>query len=1057
VSAWLFEALGDERLSAATTEASRRLISDALALPASSIDDVDLRFAAEALELAVYEEMTSGESGQAGVTNVAARAFQLFRVVVPPSTEPLDVARWMLRTACLGILGDRVTDAIRYLTEVEWPALPTASETWGTRVEASVIDAWLRLVRKQGWDDLDLVQQRIATLRSDQEAYEGQFLGATTESDGVGRARVEAWRLVVLYHVARAVDVLGTYSTQGEVDGRYDVRQLLDAQFDRAVVASQRSDLFEEENMVRLLAATSGRLVDNNIWTVTRAVNSRVTQFVHGLVQNRPRPLIDMLPPQRRTLRERGLLGSSQRSAVVSLPTSSGKTLIAQFRILQALNQFDSEKGWVAYVAPTRALVNQITSRLRRDFEPLGIRVERVSPALEIDALESELLLGGEPDEQFRVLVTTPEKLDLMIRGAWEENIGRPLTLVVVDEAHNLAAPARGIKLELLLATINRECRNAQFLLLTPFIENAAEIASWLDPQSSLPIELELDWRPNDRAIVIAQPHRGERRGDFGLSFSTVHTSRETLDVPEDFSVFVGRPFDLTWSDVSGGFGSLAAAIASLLERRGATIILASRPDHTWPIAERLSRSGSPPIGSEGDLALVRNFIRREFGDDFVLDRYLATGIGVHHTGLSDEARGLTEWLFERGRLRALVATTTIAQGVNFPVESVIFASHQYPYGETMPPEDFWNIAGRAGRVDQGSVGLIALAATTEQRAGVLRTFAQRNVERLNSRLLGMLAEALQLGDELNLETLFYQEEWSAFLQYIAHTYREIGDPDQFSSEIEQVLRGTLGFQTLRAQDSSSALRLLDSVFRYAERLSGKPLALVDATGFSWESVSLTLRNVADEKLDAHVWSDDLFTGRSQALRQLMGVLLRVPEIRENLEDATGGRGPDGDFLASLIAAWVNGASLPSIAEDFFSRDAKGQPVEPTRAVTKACQNVFGKMSQTAAWGLAALQALTVGNFDELTEAEQRALRNLPSKVYYGVASDEAVALRVLGVPRSAAEPLARMLEVTPETAIADVRRGLLDADLPLWQAALGDSAVDYRSVWRILEGLSTE
>ena len=64
-----------------------------------------------------------------------------------------------------------------------------------------------------------------------------------------------------------------------------------------------------------------------------------------------------------------------------------------------------------------------------------------------------------------------------MLRGGWEQKIGRPLTLVIVDEAHGLASEVRGLRLELLLATINRESQNAQFLLLTPFVPNAAEIA----------------------------------------------------------------------------------------------------------------------------------------------------------------------------------------------------------------------------------------------------------------------------------------------------------------------------------------------------------------------------------------------------------------------------------------------------------------------------------------------------------------------------------------------------------------------------------------------------
>ena len=73
-----------------------------------------------------------------------------------------------------------------------------------------------------------------------------------------------------------------------------------------------------------------------------------------------------------------------------------------------------------------------------------------------------------------------------------------------------------------------------------------------------------------------------------------------------------------------------------------------------------------------------------------------------------------------------------------------------------------------------------------------------------------------------------------------------------------------------------------------------------------------------------------------------------------------------------------------------------------------AVRLLFGRLTQTASWGLSALQSLTLGNaFDELSPDEQRSLRNLPARVYYGVNSDEAVALRLLGVPRTAAPALA--------------------------------------------------
>ena len=341
------------------------------------------------------------------------------------------------------------------------------ADDWGQRVWSTILDVWLRLFRKQGWDDLDAVQAQIAGLRTSQRNYEPRFLHDAEQRQDAG----PAWELMTTYHLAKAAEILGQYLSQGAVDGRYDVREQLEAQFDRAVAAAAAGRLMERETFVRLLAHTARTLVGNSIWTVTRAVNSRVSTFVESMTsRDRRQPIFEMLPPQRRTLREQGLLGSGHRSVVVSLPTSSGKTFIAQLRILQALNQFDHERGWVAYLAPTRALVNQLTLRLRRDFADLGITVEKVSPALEIDGLEADMLVDADAERQFRLLVTTPEKLDLMLRSDWERRIGRPLTLVVVDEAHGLASGPRGLRLELLLATINRECRYAQFLLLTPFI-----------------------------------------------------------------------------------------------------------------------------------------------------------------------------------------------------------------------------------------------------------------------------------------------------------------------------------------------------------------------------------------------------------------------------------------------------------------------------------------------------------------------------------------------------------------------------------------------------------
>jgi hypothetical protein len=763
-----------------------------------------------------------------------------------------------------------------------------------------------------------------------------------------------------------------------------------------------------------------------------------------------------MLPPQRITLREHGLLGSGHRAVVVSLPTSSGKTLVAQFRILQALNQFDEERGWVAYIAPTRALVNQICARLRRDFEPLGVIVERVSPALEIDGVEAEILATRDQLTEFRVLVGTPEKLDLLLRGGWENKIGRPLTLVVVDEAHNLSHGERGIRLELLLATINRECRHSQFLLLTPFITNSVEVARWLSPDSNADIGVQFEWKPNDRAIAIAQPKRGQEAGDFVLTLATIHTSRETIDVRGEIELCAGRPLGLTWSDVRGSLLKISAATAYCLNRRGTTIIVASKVPHTWSIARTLSegmaREVSRPVQGDrvNDIDFVCEFVADEFGPDFELLPFLKSGVGLHHGGLSDEMRVLVEWLVERGRLSTLVATTTIAQGVNFPVSGVVLAGHQYPYGNDMPPEDFWNLAGRAGRADQTGLGIVVLAATDDAKAASLKDYVGRNVSSLNSLLVTMVANALSKGT-LELQTLFYMKEWSAFLQYLAHSYRQIGDHSTFASQIEQVLRGSFGFQTIRRQNTATANALVNAVQRYAAILRGKPLALVDSTGFSWESVSRALAGVREENFSPDMWvGDRLFSDGNSDLARAFGVLFKVPEIRSELSEAIPGRGTDGDLLARIVKDWVHGASIPDIAAAYFPNEK-----DKTDSITNACRSVYGSLIQTASWGLSALQSLTIGSaIDELNTVEQRTVRNLPSRIYYGVNSDAAIDLRLLGVPRKAAQPLAdAMAHEEAAHGITNVRTRLVNLDGAGWQAALGPIGHTYRRAWRIIEG----
>ena len=1060
MSHWLLDEIEDKRQIALKMADEAQVYRELLCVNRNLDFELIGRVSA-ALELAcldlIHERFDEDETAEQMFRSSAGDAFKLLRIQIEFG-NPVDPGKELLRASCLAVLGDRGSDAVRWLRGMEdsgkWPDLALSSDDWRERTWGTIIDVWLRLIRKRGWDDRDLVLERIASLRSTQSEFEKSYLNTVSAQ----HAKIHALELIGLYHLARAAEVLAYFITEGVVDGNHRIQLLLDSHFDRALSTCDSAPLIELESVLKLLQAASSQLVKNSIWTGTRAVNTKVTEFVTHLVSKDRRggAIFDFLPPQRQALAEQGLLGSSRRAVVVSLPTSSGKTLIAEFRILQAINQFNDpgSEGWVAYLAPTRALVNQVTRQLRRDFQPLGLAVERVSPALEVDGIESELMTNSQSGDKFRVLVTTPEKLDLMLRQSWESKIGRPLTLVVVDEAHNLQRSRRGLNLELLLATINQECKNAQFLLLTPFISNASEVAKWLGDQNSDDISLSLDWQPNDRAIGVVQAIQKQplktNSYDYALQFEATHTTRKTIALDDYLEIPKVDKIASTFAKVNKK-SSIAAVAAQFLKRRGPVILMHQRPDWVWSLAKILKNSSKKKSLIDSDINFVQKYLALEMGEDFPLIDLLNYGIGVHHSGLPDEVRVLVEWLFEATHLDILVATTTIAQGVNFPVSSVVMASHPYFSSsgppENMPPEDFWNIAGRAGRTSQDQLGVIVLATDSEDEAHALKAYINEYTGDLNSALIQMVIDS---ADDLSDfgKIMYRKPEWSCFLQYLAHTYQQMGQPATYFQQVEQVLRGTLGFEKLRLHDNSIVRQFLTGIENYTRYLQepGQPLKLVDSTGFSLNSINTVLSHKG--KIDHNSWNaNTLFDSKNDTLRDMMGVLIRVPELRDNLKAVIGEQSEYGAKLSEIVKAWVGGKSLPEIADSYFHKKND----KPEDTITRCGQNLFGKLTQTTSWGLGALLSITAS---QLPEDEFRQLSNLPSRVFYGVNSDDAIALRLLGIPRTATESLASYFGTQIQEPLPNLRKSLIDLTEQDWKNAVGQNGPIYRRVWHILEGL---
>lgn len=992
----------------------------------------------------------------------AWRAFEFRRLFdVPEATE--ERIFHVLHLSALAYCGDRWSDIRRwYLDNGGSIAEPSAADQpWHYRLLFRLFDCWVRLFRKKGWDDLDRVREIVAGLREDQRQYERSSLDSGSDEQD----RAMALRLIAFYNWAKATELLAKYVLQGEPRG---INALLDKHFEAATDAAAAGGDAQLEVLMRWLHATARQMVSGSLWWVAHAINSRVTRFVGFATKHQA--MFELLPPQRAALQEQGLLDQAATAVVIDLPTSGGKTLLAQFRILQALNQFAEEDGWVAYVVPTRALSAQITRRLRRDFAPVGVRVEQLTGAVEIDAIEEEVLSGvAQGDERsFDVLVATPEKLQLVIRN---KKVQRPLALVVMDEAHNMESTSRGMRIELLLATIKQESTQANFLLLMPFVENAGALARWLanDVSGGRSITLGTSvWRPNERIVGMFRAEGDDsQRAGWRLQYQTLVTTPKTIHLEGTHQVGDAKPLDLPKSRLikangeQQGFALQAAAMASVFSVRGTSIAVGGTIPTAWAMAREAAKK-LPVIDMPSErIQLVQKFLTAEISSDFELIGMLARGVAVHHAGLSDEVRSLIEWLAEEGDIRVLCATTTLAQGINFPVSSVFLATTLYPYGVAMGAREFWNLAGRAGRINHDSVGVVGIAEAN--RPNEIVRFVKEATGELVSCLVTVVAELDAANSPEELAAVIQKEQWEDFRCYVNHLVREIGNLERVLAIAELSLRNTYGYRVLQesAEGRGRAQKLLEATKQYARKISANPgqVAMADMTGFSFEGVGQALRGVSalERNLTANDFSADRLFGTDGGMADFYGIMLRIPQLARNLDELKGS-GIDNRQLAEITKAWVDGRTIREIATTYFQ---SGDDTT-THAITEACKAIYRNLANNGTWGLSALSRLSGIDFNTLSFQQKRQIDLLPAMIYHGVKTEAGVLMRMNGIPRSIAERMGELYqqninEGAGVSGIQKVRQFLASADIETWNRARSSNAPlsgrEYKDVWKVISG----
>lgn len=1015
----------------------------------SQVSDSDIEFLAifaEELELEIMlhwnKQSVLSDLEQAPFKELAKNLYEILLFQAPEGTDTHENIKHYIKLISYAYLGEHGEKVRRVATDLLHNNSIEYSEIWSERVIQKIYQALLHLVRKDGWDDLSKTIEIINSLRIEQQDFEDNYLvDSVSEDEGsIGMA----YEIASLYHLAKAVEIVADFQLDGQPS---NVDEELSLQLDYAGRYSEQGGLVELTLMIKILEASLRKIVSNSIWIVGQRINSRVTKFLDSMKSRKP--MLELLYPQKDAILNQGLLDPAHSAIVVNLPTSSGKTLVAEFKILQSLNQFDD--AWVAYVAPTKALVNQITRRLRAELgqEPLSLKVESMSGAVEVDSYEEAMIVN----RSFDILVTTPEKLNLLIRRGIEASMSRPLALVVVDEAHNLASVGRGMNLELLLSNIRHDCRSANMLLLTPFVPNSEEIARWLAPEASRSISLGLEWwKPNDQLIGAIQVGDMVPRESAETNFVPLVTSRHTLQTDDTYKIG-SSAIPYTRSELKSKY-RISALAAVQFDSSADKLVIANRVNDTYKIADEIMKLTDLPENVSDDITVIKKFVASELGDDFPLVEYLSKGIGIHHSALPDEIKSMMEYLMENGQLRYLIATTTIAQGINFNTPSIFMSSYSYPY-QNMPYFDFWNLAGRSGRLHQQDIGVVGISCSTEQDIQKLRLYLANAATDIVSNLKGMVEAALARGGELKLEQLYFIPEWSNFLQYIAHMYNQAEDLRSFESQIQITMKRTLGFQQLNLERQQI---LLESVRKYARKLNQNPglSTLSDLTGFSPETIQRTISMSRNNGLGISDWSKGaLFQQNSNSLKKLVNIMLSIPEIQKDLEALVGNSTVLSQAkIANMITDWVEGKSMNQMANQYFA-----DQTDPTVRLTKCVQAVHRHLVNSATWGMAAIQRSASGiDFDSLSDAERARITDLPSMVYYGVDSSEAIVLRKARVPRGMSKALADKLkhdfgQTLHERSGSDIEawvKGLDDRD---WASTANRrlTANDNKRIWQIL------
>src|SRR5439155_13261219 len=182
------------------------------------------------------------------------------------------------------------------------------------------------------------------------------------------------------------------------------------------------------------------------------------------------------------------------------------------------------------------------------------------------------------------------------------------------------------------------------------------------------------------------------------------------------------------------------------------------------------------------------------------------------------EVRWLIEGLIADGKVTIVCGTSTLAQGVNFPISTVLVETLRKG-DKDLTHQDFWNIAGRAGRTLMDHTGIVAFPVSREDKLRRIEEFLRGEAEAIVSQLSSLVDQADEIVQMFNLQGLKEWPELSPFLQFLAHAMRVARTP-ALAEEIEDLLRASLIYHQTRRRGAEFSRRLVDICRNYLGQIS---------------------------------------------------------------------------------------------------------------------------------------------------------------------------------------------------------------------------------------------